>query len=39
MHLKTVIEELGGRKIKSGVQVYEGVRLPAAWCEPCAQSA
>jgi hypothetical protein len=39
MHLKAAVEELGGRKLKSGGQVYEGVRLPAAWCESRAQSA
>ena len=39
MHLKAAVEELGGRKLKSGGQVYEGVCLPAAWREPQAQSA
>ena len=39
MHLKIAVEALGGRKFKSGGQVYEGVRLPAAWRTPLAQSA
>jgi hypothetical protein len=40
MHLKVVVEELGGRKLKSnGRQVYEGVRLPAAWRAPLSMSA
>ena len=38
-HLKTAVEEVGGRKFKSGGQVYEGVRLPAAWRAPLPQSA
>jgi hypothetical protein len=39
IHLKIAVEERGGRKFKSGGQVYEGVRLPAAWRAPLAQSA
>jgi hypothetical protein len=39
MHLKTAVEALGGRKLKSGVQVYEGVCLPAGWREIPARSA
>lgn len=29
--LKIAVHEVGGRKLKSGVQIYEGVRIPAAW--------
>jgi hypothetical protein len=29
--LRIAVEELGGRKLKSGSQVYEGVRIPAGW--------
>ncbi len=39
IHLRTAVEELGGRKFKSGGQVYEGVRLPAAWRGPRSRSA
>ena len=31
MHLKAAVEKLGGRKFKSGGQIYEGVRLPPEW--------
>ena len=37
--LKIAVEELGGPKFKSGGQIYEGVRLPAVWRTPLAQSA
>jgi hypothetical protein len=37
--LRAAVEELGGRKLKSGVQVYEGVRLPTAWRESQAHRA
>jgi hypothetical protein len=30
--LKISVEEIGGRKLKSGAQIYEGVRIPAEWC-------
>jgi hypothetical protein len=39
MHLKRAVEELGGRKLKSNGQVYQGVCLPAAWRAPLAMSA
>ena len=39
IHLRTAVEELGGRKFKSGGQVYEGVRLPAAWRGPLSRIA
>jgi hypothetical protein len=29
--LKIAVAEVGGRKLKSGSQVYEGVRIPAGW--------
>ena len=31
MHLKAAVEKVGGRKFKSGGQIYEGVRLPPEW--------
>ena len=31
MHVKAAVEKLGGRKFKSGGQIYEGVRLPPEW--------
>ena len=31
MHLKAAVIKIGGRKLKSGGQVYEGVALPATW--------
>jgi hypothetical protein len=31
MHLKSAVAAAGGRKIKSGSQVYLGVRVPAPW--------
>jgi hypothetical protein len=30
--LKIAVEEIGGRKLKSGAQIYKGVRIPAEWC-------
>ena len=39
IQLRAAVEELGGRKFKSGGQVYEGVCLPAAWREPLSRSA
>jgi hypothetical protein len=39
IHLKIAVQERGGRKFKSGGQVYEGVRLPAEWRAPLVQSA
>jgi len=39
MHVKTAVAELGGRKIKSGAQVYEGVRIPVSWRGQLARSA
>ena len=29
--LKIAVQEIGGRKLKSNLQIYEGVRIPAAW--------
>ena len=29
--LKIAVHEAGGRKLKSGGQIYEGVRIPAEW--------
>jgi hypothetical protein len=29
--LKIAVQEVGGRKLKSCLQIYEGVRIPAAW--------
>jgi hypothetical protein len=29
--LKVAVQEVGGRKLKSCMQIYEGVRIPAAW--------
>jgi hypothetical protein len=29
--LKIAAQEAGGRKLKSNLQIYEGVRIPAAW--------
>jgi hypothetical protein len=34
--LRIAVEEVGGRKLKSGSQVYEGVRIPAGWGMPVA---
>ena len=31
MHLKTAVIKIGGRKLKSGVQIYQGVAVPASW--------
>jgi hypothetical protein len=31
MHLKAAVIKIGGRKLKSGVQIYEGVAVPASW--------
>jgi hypothetical protein len=29
--LKEAVIKVGGRKLKSGVQIYEGVAVPASW--------
>src|SRR5262245_61179154 len=29
--LKIAVREVGGRKLKSNLQIYEGVGIPAAW--------
>jgi hypothetical protein len=29
--LKLAVEEAGGKKLKSGTQIYKGVRIPAGW--------
>jgi hypothetical protein len=34
--LKIAVQELGGRKLKSNLQIYESVRIPAAWDMPIA---
>jgi hypothetical protein len=39
MHLKTAVGAMGGRKIKSGGQVYVGVRIPAVWRAQLVRSA
>jgi hypothetical protein len=34
--LKIAVQEVGGHKLKSNLQFYEGVRIPAAWDMPIA---
>jgi hypothetical protein len=29
--LKIAVQEAGGRKLKSNLQIYDGVRIPSAW--------
>jgi hypothetical protein len=39
VHLKISVQAIGGRKLKSYGQVYEGVRIPQSWHDQLVQSA
>jgi hypothetical protein len=39
MHLKAAVIKIGGRKLKSGAQIYEGVAVPASWSADATPSA